>query len=56
MNGLPSYGFFVRSAKRVMIEDIRISPAKADARPLIFLAEPTEDITADGGKLERAFT
>jgi hypothetical protein len=50
--GLPSHGFYVRSARRVTFEDIEITPAAPDARPLFFLAEPVEDITADGRKLE----
>jgi hypothetical protein len=50
--GLPAHGFYIRTAKRVTFENITITPAAADARPLFFLAEPVEDITLDGKKLE----
>jgi polygalacturonase len=50
--GLPAHGFYLRTAKRVTFEDIAVTPAAADARPLFFLTEPVEDITLDGKKLE----
>ena len=52
--GLPSHGFYVRSAKRVHFEDITVTPAKPDARPLFATAAPVEDITLDGRPLDAA--
>ncbi len=52
--GLPSYGFYVRSAKRVHFEDVTVTPAKPDARPLFATAAPVANITLDGRPLEAA--
>jgi polygalacturonase len=52
--GLPAYGFYVRSAKRVHFEDITVTPAAPDARPFFATADPVEDITLDGRPLDAA--
>ncbi len=52
--GLPAHGFYVRSAKRVHFEDVTVTPAAPDARPLFATVAPVENITLNGRPLESA--
>lgn len=52
--GLPAHGFYVRSAKRVHFEDVTVTPAAPDTRPLFATAAPVENITLNGRPLESA--
>jgi polygalacturonase len=33
INGLPSYGFYIRHAENILLENVQISPQEKDARP-----------------------
>jgi polygalacturonase len=47
--GFPAYGFWIRNAKDIKFENIRISPSISNSkRPCIQLAENTHNITIDG--------
>jgi len=46
--GLPSYGFYIRHARRISFEDIVVTPAATDARPLFAVGSDAADIFLDG--------
>jgi polygalacturonase len=50
--GLPSHGFYIRTARRIHFEDIVVTPDSADERPLFAMAENAEEVTLDGAVLE----
>jgi polygalacturonase len=48
VKGLPSYGFYIRHAERVRLENIVVTPAKPDLRPFIAVGPKTVEVTLDG--------
>lgn len=51
-NGLPAYGFYVRHAQRVRFEEIRVTPASAEARPMMASGRNIKDVFFDGSALD----
>lgn len=46
--GLPAFGFFVRHARRIQFDDVKVTPALPDARPLLADGGHTAEILVDG--------
>ena len=49
---LPAWGFYARNVERVTIEDVRLSCAQNDLRPVL-LAEGVKQLTLDNFKFTR---
>jgi len=45
--GLPSYGFFIRHAKRISFIDARVTPLASDARPEYVLGGDVKNVTVN---------
>lgn len=52
--GLPSYGFYVRHARRIRFSNIKVTPAAPEARPLFADGGDTAEILLDGRPLPSA--
>jgi polygalacturonase len=52
--GLPAYGFYVRHAQRVSLAEIKVTPAKPDARPQISAGPDVRSLTLDGTEIAPA--
>lgn len=48
MNGLPSYGFYVRHAKNIVFDSVYVKPIKEDMRPETFNGGDIENILYNG--------
>jgi len=46
--GLPSYGFFIRHAKNIILDNVLISPVKTDNRPVFKSGGDTHNIFING--------
>ncbi len=46
--GLPSYGFYIRHAKNIVLENINISPKKEDDRPLFKSGDDIQNVSLNG--------
>lgn len=44
----PAYGFWMRHAEGIWLEDVKITPLKPDARPQFYVDDDTEGILLDG--------
>jgi len=53
VNGLPSYGFYVRHAKNITIEDAEITPVKPDYRPCFINGGNVANAFANGKAIEK---
>ena len=49
---LPAYGFYVRYATRINIDNTDITPIKKEARPIIKLGNGTSEIVFNGNEIE----
>lgn len=50
-NPLPSYGFFVRHAKNITLENINVTPLEEDKRPLFSTGGNNENVLVNGVNL-----
>jgi hypothetical protein len=48
VDGLPAHGFFVRHAKNIQFENVKITPDSIDGRPCFSSGINSENITIDG--------
>jgi polygalacturonase len=51
VNGLPAYGFYLRHARNVLFENVRVALNAADARPAFVNGGDAENITINGQPL-----
>ncbi|WP_445737872.1 glycoside hydrolase family 28 protein [Mariniflexile sp.] len=49
--GLPSYGFYIRHAKNIVLENVNISPKTEDARPLFKSGGDIQNVFINGKRL-----
>ena len=49
--GLPSYGFWIRHARNIHFENIRVTPSRPDVRPVFAVGGNTENLYLDGQPL-----
>jgi polygalacturonase len=48
--GLPSYGFYIRYAENININNAQITPVKPDARPVILVGKGVKELIFNGQK------
>jgi polygalacturonase len=52
VNGLPSYGFYIRHAKNIKLENVDVSTITEDARPFAIASGYTHDVLVNGQPIE----
>ncbi|MBN2787454.1 MAG: hypothetical protein JXQ69_03925 [Paludibacteraceae bacterium] len=52
-NGLPSYGFYIRHAKNIFLEEIEITPEIKDYRPAFKLGDNVKNIVINKSKFDK---
>jgi len=50
--GLPAYGFYIRHAKNILLENVKITPEKEDLRPAFKSGGDIENVIINGSVLE----